>query len=98
MSLSDILVLVKANLGIVAAATVYDDSLIHLIQVSEEEIKREGVTLDYCSSADINLIVMYTSWMWRKRDADTGMPRMLRYQLNNRILSEKAKTSVLTES
>lgn len=49
---------------------------------------------------DANLIVMYAAWLYRKRVDDslsgytsaisaTGMPRMLRYQLNNRIFSQK---------
>lgn len=49
---------------------------------------------------DANLIVMYASWLYRKRVDDslsgytseisaTGMPRMLRYTLNNRIFSQK---------
>ena len=49
---------------------------------------------------DANLIVMYAAWLYRKRVDDslsgytsaisaTGMPRMLRYTLNNRIFSQK---------
>lgn len=49
---------------------------------------------------DANLIVMYAAWLYRKRVDDslsgytsaisaTGMPRMLRYALNNRIFSQK---------
>jgi hypothetical protein len=33
---------------------------------------------------------MYTSYLWRKRAEDAPMPRMLRWALNNRIMSEKA--------
>jgi hypothetical protein len=35
------------------------------------------------------LVVMYAAWLWRKRDNMEGMPRMLRYALNNRIFQEK---------
>lgn len=39
------------------------------------------------------LVVQYASWMWRKRDTGEGMPRMVRYALNNRIFAEKARDS-----
>lgn len=29
---------------------------------------------------------MYTAWLWRRRDSGEGMPRMLRYTLNNRLI------------
>ena len=38
---------------------------------------------------DAQLVVMYAAWMWRRRDSQDGMPRMLRWALNNRIMSEK---------
>ncbi|MDE6729629.1 MAG: hypothetical protein K2J71_02495 [Oscillospiraceae bacterium] len=40
---------------------------------------------------DLHLELMYAAWMWRKRDTGETMPRMLRYQLNNRVFSEKAR-------
>lgn len=49
---------------------------------------------------DANLIVMYAAYLYRNRVNDsesgyntslssTGMPRMLRYALNNRLMSQK---------
>lgn len=49
---------------------------------------------------DANLIVMYAAYLYRNRAVEgnagyttalsaTGMPRMLRYALNNKILSQK---------
>ena len=55
-------------------------------------IEREGATaLDLSTLEDKQLVVMYAAWLWRRRDTQEGMPRMLRWALNNRIFSEKAK-------
>ena len=54
-------------------------------------IVREGAsTLNADTVEDAQLIVMYSAWIWSKRDSGEGMSRMLRWALNNRILSEKA--------
>ena len=54
-------------------------------------IVREGAaTLNVDTLEDAQLVVMYSAWIWRRRDTGEGMPRMLRYQLNNRVLGEKA--------
>lgn len=83
----------KVDLGIMIS-TSYDERLRQIIQASANAIKREGVqTLDADDIEDSQLIVMYASWLWRKRDTGEGMPRMLRWQLNNRVMSEKATTT-----
>lgn len=79
------LVLLKINLGISTDA--FDDMLLHYLQAAATEITREGITLH---KNDFLLEIMYAAWLWRKRDSGDGMPRMLRYALNNRLFSEKA--------
>lgn len=89
MTNSDILAMLKSNLQIMG--TTWDVYLAQLIEASKRSIEREGITLDVGEIDDINLIVMYASYLYRKRNDDsTGMPRMLRYALNNRLLSQKA--------
>ena len=83
-----ILELLKVDLGI--SGTAYDIRLTSLIESAKESIKREGANLTD-SAGDNQLVVMYAGWLWRNRDTQTGMPRMLRFQLNNRIFSEKMK-------
>ena len=78
--------MLKVDLGI--TTTAYDQRLGQYITAAKAEIEREGTTLTD-SVDDANLTVMYAAWMWRKRDSGEGMPRMLRYALNNRLLSEK---------
>lgn len=63
----------------------------HLLDAAGELICREGILLgpEY-SAEDGHLVVMYASYLYRKRATNEAMPRMLRWALNNRILSEKA--------
>lgn len=84
------LTMLKINLGI--ASNGYDTRLAQILETSEKAIKAEGAsTLDKDNLEDAQLIVMYASWIWRRRDSGEGMPRMLRWSLNNRIFGEKAR-------
>lgn len=84
----DMLEMLKVDLGIVTSA--YDTRLTQYISYAKQSIKEEGATLDLSSVADMQLVVMYAGWLWRRRDAGEGMPRMLRYALNNKVLGGKA--------
>ena len=89
MTEQDRLTMLKTDLGI--SSTGYDDRLKQILRSSETAIKKEGVsTLDNTDLDDCQLIVMYAAWIWRNRDTGAGMPRMLRWSLNNRIFAEKA--------
>lgn len=62
-----------------------DAYLTHLLTVAESRISDEGVRLTG-SVDDLNLVVMYASWLYRCRNKENNpMPRMLRWALNNRI-------------
>ena len=88
--ITSILKSLKVDLGILST-TAYDERLTEIIKSSYQMIVREGAaTLDVDILEDAQLVVMYSAWTWRKRDSGEGMPRMLRWALNNRILSEKA--------
>lgn len=53
-------------------------------------IETEGIELKYENFGDLMLITMYASWLYDKRkDGVAVMPRMLRYNLNNRLFSQK---------
>lgn len=80
--------MLKVDLGI--SNNAYDVRLEQYLEAAQKEIIREGVTFpETLAVDDMQLIVTYAAWMWRRRDDMQGMPRMLRYQLNNRILSQK---------
>ena len=81
--------MLKIDLGI--TTTAYDERLQQYIDNAQTEITREGVNLNLESVNDMQLVVAYAAWTWSKRDSGEGMPRMLRYQLNNRIFSVKAR-------
>ena len=78
-----------------------DQELKWYIDSAQEYILREGIHLQD-TVGDATLQVMYAMWLYEKRKT-TGskhtsyyiqnMPRMLRYNLNNRLLQEKANDS-----
>lgn len=80
--------MLKVDLGI--SSTAYDSRLGQYITSAKAEIVREGYTFpETLSVDDMQLIVMYATWMWKKRETGEGMPRMLRYLLNQRVFSQK---------
>lgn len=83
------LLALKTDLGI--TTTAYDSRLAQYLIAAAEAIEIEGITLKSDSVSDGNLVVMYAAWLWRKRDSGEGMPRMLRWQLNNRLFSERVE-------
>ena len=79
----------KTDLGISTDA--YNLRLKQYLLFADAFVTEQGAVLDYGSVQDRMLVVQYAAWMWRKRDTGQGMPRMLRYALNNRIFSKKMK-------
>jgi len=86
MTDSELLTMLKIDCGI--TTTAFDERLAQYVEVAKSEITREGATLADTAS-DSQLIVMYAAWLWRKRDTGEGMPRMLRYALNQKVFSQK---------
>ena len=85
-----LLTMLKTDLGILTT-TLYDERLERYLLAAEAAIRKEGATtLDPDDVLDGQLIVMYAAWMFRRRDAMEGMPRMLRLALNNRVFAQKA--------
>lgn len=92
MTKSDVLTIMKTDLEI--SGTGRDTYLNNLIDLAETAISREGITLDN-STEDWMLVESYAAFLYRKRREDTvAMPRSLRYLLNNRLFSEKARVEV----
>ena len=77
----------KIDLGITTNA--YDDRLSQYLDSAERMIRTEGADIDLTDPQDEQIVIMYASWLWRKRDSQEGMPRMLRWVLNNRIMQGK---------
>ena len=89
MTDADKLAMLKIDLGITNEH--YDTRLEQYLTFAANEIKREGIKLLADDLTDDNLQIMYAAWMWRKRQDGDEMPRMLRYALNNRLMSQKMK-------
>lgn len=87
MNDTTMLEMLKVDLGI--STTAYDVRLTQYITSAKEYIQREGISLNGEKVSDMNLVVMYASWLWSKRDTNEAMPRMLRWNLNNRLFEEK---------
>lgn len=91
MTNETMLAMLKIDLGI--TTTAYDERLAQYLVTAQAEIEREGATLSADSADDSNLVINYAAWMWRKRDTSEGMPRMLRWQINNRLFDMRDSES-----
>lgn len=65
-----------------------------LIGTAKEEISLERVPFpdEITAFSDVQLIVSYAAWLYRKRASagqDSDMPRSLRYMLNNRAFQNQ---------
>ena len=91
MTDADLLKMTKLNLQLAGSA--FDSYLSELtIPAAKKAIAQEGITLDLEDQNDCNIVVMYAAYLYRRRaDSEAGMPRMLRFALNNRLFAEKAK-------
>ena len=86
MNDTEILQALKIDLGITSDA--YNGRLSQYIEQAKIEIKNEGVSLDLTNIDHTQTVTMYAGWLWRKRDTGEGMPRMVRYQLNQLIFHQ----------
>lgn len=89
MTNAEILTLLQVDLGEMYPSQQRQAYLNQAISAAQAFVTREGVTLTD-SVEDGQLVEMYAAYLIRKRAEDTGMPRMLRWALNNRLFSQKA--------
>lgn len=105
MTNETILTMLKQGLEIITdymdeeSRTAKNLELMQYIETAEVFIEREGIVL-VDNVSDQMLVSMYAMWLYDKRKT-TGskytsyyiqnMPRMLRYNLNNRLLQQKVR-------
>lgn len=95
MTKTDVLTFLKTSLNLIHTTTTVDDYLGQLEDSAIGFIEREGYTFTKSEDAyaftaeEAQLVVMYAAFLYRKRDSAEGMPRSLRWALNNAILSQK---------
>lgn len=91
MAAPERLALLKADLGHLGPIPEQLESyMTGLLATAEDMIRREGAALSTTLEDDM-FVASYAAWLYRKRASDTPQPmsRMLRYQLNVRIVGEK---------
>lgn len=86
-STATVLSLVKTTLGI--STTAFDVAITNDIEYARVELGNKGLVLDETSpttgAGDIQIVVMYATWLWNKREAGAEMPRMLTTAINDRF-------------
>lgn len=92
METERILTMLKSDLGELFPDEDRVAYLTQIINAAMAMIQREGITLEN-SAEDEQLVEMYAAYLVRKRASNEGMPRMLRWALNNRLFSQKAKVA-----
>ena len=71
------------------SASAYDVLINGLIDSAKAAIKNEGINLIEDDTEDGMLIAAYAAFLYRDRKSKEGMPRSLRWRLNNRLLSTR---------
>ena len=66
----------------------YDQRLKEYVLAAKDSIEREGIKLSD-NLEDRDLVARYAAWMWKKRDSGQGLPKMIRWQMNNRIFGRR---------
>ncbi len=70
---------------------------VHIVTAGEAAINREGIKDDGTADYE-NCVIDYAAYLFRKRaGTETAMPRFLRWELNNILVSQKAKEAKVSE-
>lgn len=96
MTEADLLTMLKLNLEVITdymdadAKAAKETELLQYLRAAREYVTREGVALTD-SAGDVQILVMYASWLYNRRKSDNtygAMPRMLRWAINNRLFEQ----------
>lgn len=86
------LVILKKDLQQMTTAN--EEYLKLLLDLAKAAIKREGISIIEDDIECDMTVIHYAAYLFRKRAGeDTTMPRFLRYELNNLLLSQKGRVS-----
>ncbi|MEK3955375.1 hypothetical protein [Psychrobacillus sp. FSL K6-1464] len=87
--------LLKLDLGITHGLR--DTYFTNILKTSNIELSKMGVDLSIATVEDMQLIVDYAVWNYRKRQEDVGLSRNLKYRINNRVIQKAgASTDAIT--
>lgn len=88
MNTQEKLVVLKQDLQLLTSSN--DEYLSTLLDLSAQAIQTEGIRLIENDLESDMAVIQYAAYLFRKRAApDTTMPRFLRWQLNNLLISQK---------
>ena len=88
MNAEEKLIVLKQDLQLLTASN--DEYLGTLLDLSAQAIQTEGIRLIENDLECDMVVIQYAAYLFRKRAApDTTMPRFLRWQLNNLLMSQK---------
>nr|DAV23282.1 MAG TPA: Head Tail Connector Protein [Caudoviricetes sp.] len=88
MNAEEELIVLKQDLQLLTASN--DEYLGTLLDLSAQAIQTEGIRLIENDLECDMAVIQYAAYLFRKRAApDTTMPRFLRWQLNNLLMSQK---------
>jgi hypothetical protein len=85
--MDDILQLLKLDLGV--THNLRDAYFIQLLQASQKEIEKRGITLNLKAVEDQILLADYSAWVYRKRQEDIPLANNIQARLRNRIIEER---------
>lgn len=88
MDMQLLLTALKTDLGIRSEA--FDDRLLDRLCEAQTDLTAQGIVLED-TTADRDLVIMYSAWLWRDRVTGAPMPRMLVSARNNKLFGQKAR-------
>ena len=88
--LSNSLALLKLDLGI--THNLRDAYFSNILKAAYTELSKMGVDLSSSTVEDMQLIVDYAVWNYRKRQEDVGLSRSLKFRIHNRAIQKAGAT------
>ena len=86
MATNTALTLLRAELGCISRTLPTDMAALlqQKLDSAESTLADKGIIIDESLPKDMDLLVSYAAWLYRKRESGDELPRMLRYAINNR--------------
>lgn len=84
--LANSLQLLKLDLGI--THNLRDTYFSNVLETAYMELSKMGLDLTLSTVEDMQLIVDYAVWNYRKRQEDVGLSRSLKFRIHNRVIQK----------
>ena len=88
--------LLKADLGLYTVTGPVEDLLRSKLASAAKKLEKHGIQIDMEDGDDLDLLVMYAAWLYRKRAGSEPMPPMLRAAINDHKATPPAQTEGAT--